>query len=375
MADKRNNQLLLPLDLQYEPQYKQYIKQHWNVTFARQKRMSVLAKRIIAKVIDQVREDDMHLRELYQIRIQNIIHDSSVARSGAYGSVQSALYELAQVVWEFASPDNTQYYLLHLVDTSKQHRVGYKDGIITIVLNPQLAPYFIQVAHYSKYQLRNYMTLRSWYSMRFFEILSAYKDGGEWVVSVEEYRKLMDCWHEKDQKGKTKLDAEGNPKLKYPNVNSLIKWTMLEPLEELSDTELAFTYEPIYEVKRYAKGRKKVTAFRFKMTNLPRTTIPAKWLKDEVVGRTIAGLRNWKVSDLNIALYLEDVGTKKANELVYEWQMKENSNRRIEDRVRYCNKVFVHIGKQIQQTLKAEVQAALDRMNQTSGEENPATPK
>lgn len=369
MADKRSNQLMLPFDLQYEPEHRQYVKQHWNVTFARQKKMSVLAKRIMAKVIDQVRDDDMSLRDLYQIRIQDIIDDSSVSKSGVYNSVQGALYELAQVVWEFASPDNSQYYLLHLVDTSKQHRVGYQDGVITMVMNPQLAPYFIQIAHYTKYQLKNYMTLRSWYSMRFFEILSAFKDTGEWVVSVEEYRMLMDCWHEKDQKGKIKTDKDGNPKIKYPNVNSLIKYTMMEPLEELANTELAFTYEPIYEEKRHVKGRKRLTAFKFKMTSLPRTSIPASWLVNEVVGRTISNLRKWKISDKNIALYLEDIGTKKANELIYEWQMKENSDKRIDDKVRYCNKVFVHVGKEAQQKMKDEVMAALSRMSESSQRE------
>lgn len=360
---------MLPFDLQYEPEHRQYVKQHWNVTFARQKKMSVLAKRIMAKVIDQVRDDDMRLRDFYQIRIQDIIEDSSVSKSGVYNSVQSALYELAQIVWEFASLDNSQYYLLHLVDTTKQHRVGYKDGVITMVMNPQLEPYFIQIAHYTKYQLKNYMTLRSWYSMRFFEILSAFKDTGEWVVSVEEYRMLMDCWHEKDQKGKVKVDKDGNPKVKYPNINSLIKYTMTEPLQELAETELAFTYEAIYEEKRNSKGRKRVTAFRFRMNNLPRTSIPASWLTNEVVSRTIQQLRKWKVTDRNIALYLEDVGTKKANELVYEWQMKENSDKRIDDKVKYCNKVFVFVGKQAQQKMKDEVSAALNRLNETSQSE------
>ena len=50
--------------------------------------------------------------------------------------------------------------------------------------------------------------------------------------------------------------------------------------------------------------------------------------------------------------------------------MKENSDKRIDDKVRYCNKVFVHIGKQAQQKLKDEVTAALSRMSELSQEEN-----
>ncbi len=64
MEDKRSTQLVLPLGLTYEPKHKDIVKQHWNVTFARQGRMSVSAKRIMARVIDQIRDDDFKLRPL-----------------------------------------------------------------------------------------------------------------------------------------------------------------------------------------------------------------------------------------------------------------------------------------------------------------------
>lgn len=58
-------------------------------------------------------------------------------------------------------------------------------------------------------------------------------------------------------------------------------------------------------------------------------------------------------------LYLEDIGTKAANKSVYDWQLKENTDDRINDWVKYCNAVFVRAGKAAQERLKQEVQAAL----------------
>jgi plasmid replication initiation protein len=357
--DKRSTQLTIPLGLTYEPQHKEVIKQHWNVTFARQGRMSVAAKRIMARVIDQIRDDDFKLRPYYQFRIVDIITEAGITKETAYKEVQGALNELTDAKWEFESLDGSEWYVRHLLDTTKEKTVGYKDGIITVLLNPQLEPYFIQIAHYSKYQLSNYMSLKSWYSMRFFEILSAFKDTGVWCPTVEQYRQLMDCWHEKDKRSKIKRDKDGNPKMKYPLTKDLIARTITEPLEELAGTNLAFAYEPVYETDRLTRGRKKITGFKFTLQRKQDGKIPEYWLQNTVVAKVVANLRAWKVTDRNIALYLEDIGTEAANKLVYDWQLKENTDDRINDRVKYCNAVFVRMGKAAQERLKQEVQVAL----------------
>lgn len=359
MEDKRSTQLVLPLGLTYEPKHKEIVKQHWNVTFARQGRMSVGAKRIMARVIDQIRDDDFKLRPYYQFRISDIITEAGITKETAYKEVQGSLRELTSAAWEFESLDGSEWYIRHLLDTTKEKAVGYKDGVITVLLNPQLEPYFVQIAHYTKYQLSNYMSLKSWYSMRFFEILSAFRDTGVWSPTIEQYRQMMDCWHEKDKRGKIKKDKDGNPKMKYPDTRDLVNRTITEPLEELAGTNLAFTYEPTYEADRMTRGRKKIIGFKFTLQRKQDGKIPEYWLQNTVVARVVANLRAWKVTDTNIALYLEDVGTAATNRLIYEWQLKENSKEQINDRVKYCNAVFVRMGKAAQERLKNEVQAAL----------------
>lgn len=359
MEDKRSTQLVLPLGLTYEPKHKDIVKQHWNVTFARQGRMSVGAKRIMARVIDQIRDDEFKLRPYYQFRISDIITEAGITKETAYKEVQGSLRELSSAAWEFESLDGSEWYIRHLLDTTKDKAVGYKDGVITVLLNPQLEPYFVQIAHYTKYQLSNYMSLKSWYSMRFFEILSAFRDMGVWSPTIEQYRQMMDCWHEKDKRGKVKKDKNGNPKMKYPDTRDLVNRTITEPLEELAGTNLSFSYEPTYEADRITRGRKKIIGFKFTLHRKQDGKIPDYWLKNPTVAQVVANLRAWKVADKNIALYLEDVGTTAANRLVYEWQLKENSNKRIDNRTKYCNAVFVRMGKAVQEAMKNEVQAVL----------------
>jgi hypothetical protein len=123
MEDKRSTQLTLPLELTYEPKHKELVKQHWNVTFARQGRMSVSAKRIMARVIDQIRDDDFKLRPYYQFRIVDIITDVGITKETAYKEVQGSLRELLAAVWEFESIDSSEWFARHLLDSTKERAV------------------------------------------------------------------------------------------------------------------------------------------------------------------------------------------------------------------------------------------------------------
>jgi hypothetical protein len=102
-----------------------------------------------------------------------------------------------------------------------------------------------------------------------------------------------------------------------------------------------------------------ISGFKFTLKRKQDGKIPDYWLQNTVVSQVVASLRAWKVTDKNIALYLEDVGTKAATKLVYDWQLKENTDDRINDRVKYCNAVFVRMGKSAQERLKQEVQSVL----------------
>jgi plasmid replication initiation protein len=355
---------MLELDLKYEPEFRGEVKQHWNVTFAHQKRISVYGKRIIARVIDQIRDNDYQLREFYQLHISSILEGTDIDTETAYAKIKGALYELADVKWEFESIDHKEWYFRHLLDTTREQRVGYKEGVITILLNPQLAPYLVKAAHYSKFPLNGYMNLKSWYSMRFFEILAAWQDKGYWEVTVDNYRQYMDCWHEIDKRGQIKKDKNGQPLVKYANTRQLIINTMKEPEKELAGTDFEFTFTPIYETDRSGRGRKKIIRFRFELKKGPMLKeIPASWLEHVDTGSIIVRLREWKVTDANIVKYATILKQQGVLELLKAWDAKNRSNRHIDDKLRYCNAAFVRAGKQALEDAK---QAKIDAKNETT---------
>jgi plasmid replication initiation protein len=334
MESKNSPQLCLPFDLEKRHQFKDHVKQHWNVTFARQKKISVCAKRIMVMVLAQIRDNDFGFKKYYQMHVTDVVSlENGGHIKSVYKEVKKAFEELTQQSWNFEDLDKGKFVPRHLLDTTKIEaedgfECGYDKGLITVVINPALKPYFVQLAHYTTYEIKNYMTFKSWYSMRMFELLAAYKDTGVWIVSIDEFRKLMDC------------------EKKYSRVVDLLNRTLTEPLEELQNTRYAFTYEPMFEVGKKGAGRRAIVFIEFRLKKVEPKKIPSSWFEFSDEHKTILnGLKTFKVTENNIVKYAKAIGVEAAKKLLKEWQGKEKSDRKIDNKEKYCNAVWVRVGK------------------------------
>ncbi|MBL4753806.1 MAG: replication initiation protein [Flavobacteriales bacterium] len=325
MSNKNGTQITLPFDFKGND-IKPYVQQHWNITFARQKKVSIYAKRIMSMVMAQIKRDDDGLRPYYQFHITDIISTDS-ERSSYYGAIKKAFDELTDLKWLIEDLGTKRFAYRHLLNTS-DIKCGYTNGNITVVLNPILEPYFIALSHYTTYQLKWYMRFSSWYSMRLFELLSAFKDTGIWEVDIDEYRKLMDCTD------------------KYPQTNDLISYTTSEPLIELKDTDVAFSLERIKDTNPQKKGRKAIVGLRFTLDKVEVKKIPDSWYKfSETHTQTLDRLTNrYKVKEEHIVRYAEAIGIKGVKKLLRTWDLKEASDDRINNKEHYCNSVWCKVG-------------------------------
>jgi plasmid replication initiation protein len=184
--------------------------------------------------------------------------------------------------------------------------------------------------NYSTYELKWYMTFKSWYSMRLFELLAAFKDTGIWRVGIEELRELLDC------------------KEKYPDNKDFIKKVLAEPLKELAKTKYAFTYKALENEFKYGKGRKPIAAIEFYLNHVEPVAIPTEWYQFSDEHRNIlVELQRFKVTEKNIIRYAKAIGLDGAKKLLKEWKEKDNSNTRIDNKEKYCNAVWVRVGKAV----------------------------
>ena len=168
--------------------------------------------------------------------------------------------------------------------------------------------------------------------MRLFELLSAYKDTGIWECEIQKFAELMDYKFKK--------------KVSY---SDMLRDCLKKPLEELKGTDLEFTYDKVFAPKIIGKkGRRPIGAVRFTLKKKKITAIPKKWYESEELTEVINQLINtWQVSELNIARYSKSIGIEKLKNLIKSWEKTQNSTvKRIDNKLAYCNSVFVKIGKE-----------------------------
>lgn len=309
-----------------------------------------MAKRILARVLDQIDHDGTELRPFFQLSLESIISLGQLTRENSYVEVKAAVRQLAQVVWKLECLPSGQRQARHLLDTTKEEAVGYDNGVITVVLNPQLTTYLVNPPHYSTFRLEEYLKLSNWYSMRLYELLAAFRDTGFWEVSVEEYRKLMDCHYQTDKRDRVLKGKDGQPKLKYANVADLIKRTTEVPLLDLAATEMAFRVTGL-KADCGTQGRRRIVSLRFELLQpQPAKRIPEAWLSHPETRDLVEKLRGkWKVKEASIARYAPVLGRVRIAKLLAEWELKEKSILHITDREKYCNAVFVRAAKALKE--------------------------
>ena len=327
MQNKNSTQVSLPFDLKGK-EVKPYVAQHFHITFARQKNVGIMAKKIMTNVMAQIKRDDKDFKSFYQLHITDLV-DNDAHLPSVYKEAKKAFDQLTDLKWLIEDLENKRFAFRHLLNTSDA-KCGYKDGNITVVLNPLLKDYFIEMAHYTTYDLKWSMTFTSWYSMRLFEILSAFKDTGIWYVSISEYRKLIDC------------------ESKYPEQKDLIKKTTEMALLELEKTNMAFSVETILDKNHKGRGRKPVVALEFKLKKVqPKIKeIPTDWFSNPEHVKLLDKMKKrYQISDVNIVKYSNFIGLSEVKKLLQSWDIKEASAEPIKNKLFYCNKVFVAMGK------------------------------
>jgi plasmid replication initiation protein len=302
---------------------KEYAHVDKKIIHSHQKKVTVLTKRILTHVFAQIDRDATELKPYYQVKVSDLGTLSGVEIS--YTEMKKSFQEMLSISWLIEDAKNESFIAKQLLNTSSPDiNCEYRNGVITLVLNPTLTPFLTNLTNYTNYQVKWYMTFSSWYSTRLYEILSTYKSTGWWYVELDEYRKLMDC------------------EKKYPRSDSdMLKFSLKEPLEELAGTDCEFTYERVYS--KSGRGRPSLVAVKFELKHTTKKTIPNNW-KDkspehkEVIDQMI---KVWKVEEQNFMNYISYVGMDGAKKLMKEWKEKENSNRRMDSRKLYCNASFV----------------------------------
>jgi hypothetical protein len=356
LKHSENQQLTLPLEVleaDLSPEYAAIVKQNWKITFSRQYLSSVHAKRVMGVIASQIQETG-EVQEYYQITADKIISEVNLDKFEVYKRMKGLVYELANIVY-FIEDDETQTVIpRHLLDTTRfKYPAGYSNGTLTVAFNPQLKGIVNHLAHYSRYELNAYVNFGSWYSMRLYELLAAFKDKPFVEFDIDKYREWMGCGVELDRQGNPRMNKKtGKPRyMKYASHTNAIERTTREPLKEMAGTEMAFRVSPVFSTAA-GRGRPAIVRVRFDFLwqEMSVSEKIVTWCeKSEDFKRIYERLRAYKVTDAVIAKYAKTIGKKELNQLLYQWDVRQeaHSKDKIANLERYCNKVVKDTAERI----------------------------
>lgn len=354
MKNKQPIQLTLPMEVlkkELSPEYLEIVKQNWKITFSRQLLTSVTVRRVMGLIASQIKEDG-EVKEYYQITADKVIKETNLNKAEIYKQMKGVVYELSTVCYYIEDEETGTVIPRHLLDTTRfKYPAGYYDGKLTVAFNPQLKGIVDQLAHYSKFELGAYMNFSSWYSMRLYELLYAFKDKDFVEFEIDKYREWMGCGIEWDRKGNPKYNSKtGKPKyLKYTKHTDAIARTTAEPSKDFQGSELEFKVSPVY-AESGGRGRPAVVKVCFEFLNktMPPSERVALWCRNsEKFREHYKRLKEWKITDENIVKYAKVLGEKGINKLFYHFTEKNKSSKPIAEREKYCNWYIIFVGDKI----------------------------
>ena len=137
----------------------------------------LMAARILACLASTVREDDVDFREL-TVSAKSILEYTG---GGDYKALKMACDKLLNCILERKLNDRGGFQKYTLFST-----IGYKDGVIFAKFHPDLKPFFLGLkSHFTKYDLKEFLTLPSIYSQKLFEYLKSWADCPERIEDIE----------------------------------------------------------------------------------------------------------------------------------------------------------------------------------------------
>ena len=152
-----------------------YVTQH-NKLIEHRGNMTLLEQKIIRAVISQIRMDDEDLKE-YELSIADFKELTKTNRKDLYEQVKEVAEKLIDRKIEIQSINEKGkrgFYLTRYI-WSAEHIEG--QGYFKIVVDPRLKPYFLELKdHFTQYQLKYVMQMKSVHALRIYELLKQYEN-------------------------------------------------------------------------------------------------------------------------------------------------------------------------------------------------------
>ena len=190
--------------------------------------------RVMASMIDFGDEDF----KMYEFRVSDLMDLYGIKDQSKYSEIPKQTKELMGNILNFK--DEKTEILVPFLSFYK-HEKG--EGIIRVQFHPFLKPFYLYLNKenpFTKYQLKNIVSLKSTYSIRFYELLKQYEGVKSRTLTINEIREIF------------RIEPS-----EYIRYNDFKRKVILQAQKELPlKTDISFEFEEI-------KTGRKVTAIKF----------------------------------------------------------------------------------------------------------------
>lgn len=176
-----------------------YNKNHYavmaNAIIKGKQTMSLQEAKLIRLLITQIAKNDKDFKT-YRVNIKELAKFLEVPDSNLYRDIRNICDKLLTRIVRINTDDPAKpwksFQWLQLAEYDGQ-------GTITLMLSNQIAPYLLQLnAWFTQYQLKNILAMKSFYSIRLYELLKLSigedrKKKMEYMFSIQNLREYLEC--------------------------------------------------------------------------------------------------------------------------------------------------------------------------------------
>jgi len=197
--------------------------------------LTATEQKIVLCLISMIAPDDEDFCK-YILKISDFMDIAGIKAKSSYQRIYDATEKLMKKILKIKQPDGILFVAWL---SSVKYLTG--EGLVELEFSPELKPYLLNLkSHFTQYQLENVMKLKSFYSLRLYELIKQYESFNERTFDIKELRELL-----------------GIAENKYKKYNDFKKKVLLVATNEITQkTDLVTSFEEI-------KSQRKITRIKF----------------------------------------------------------------------------------------------------------------
>ncbi len=141
--------------------------------------------KLLCRLVTRVQPDDEDFKK-YQFSAKDLLKEFGLGDEH-YDLLKQSINRLVEKT--FTIPEKDGVLVISIFSSAKYF---YKNGLIELEFSPKMRPYLLSLKEtFTTYNAENVLTLKSFYSIRLYELLKQYETIGKRAFTIDELRKYL----------------------------------------------------------------------------------------------------------------------------------------------------------------------------------------